>query len=663
MTPIISRQSWRHHGTTIASVAFATMNPRDRGVALSPSPHRMQRLSNTLSRLLPSRAEPLTVRRVGRAIRRRTNRLESTLRARLYPTTVWLPKPAVATGPVARPDLRVGVILDEFSELAFTYEWSQFRLSPDNWRQEMADHKPSLVFVESAWRGNGGDWQGAMTGAGARADALRELLANCHQAKIPTVFWNKEDPPNYARFIETARLFDHVFTVDADMIPTYIKALGHDRVDVLPFAAQPRIHNPIRHGQESVERPHDVAFAGTYFAEKHPERRQQMDLLLGAAAPHGLHIFSRMQTQDSRYRFPAKYSHLIKGSLGYRQMVAAYSAYKVFLNVNSVVDSPTMCPRRLFELSAAQTAVVSTPAASIERFFGKDITVVDNQQDADEQLGNLIMHKELRDRQVLRAHRTVHDQHLYRHRVDKILDTVGLPRSPFDDSVSAIVPTMRPQQLENVWEFLHRQSHPRLELVLVSHGFSPSDKLVAELQARWPLRTVTLREADPDALLGDLMNLGVEAASGRYVAKMDDDNYYAEHYLSDLIRAFSWTDAQVVGKWAHYVHIGDDTGPTLLRFAAAEHRFVRLVQGGTIVTPREVARESRFESLPRKVDTTFLDKIRTAGGRVYSSDRFNFVSNRSTDAAGHTWGVSTSHLLAHSSTLEFYGSAVACATN
>lgn len=153
------------------------------------------------------------------------------------------------------------------------------------------------------------------------------------------------------------------------------------------------------------------------------------------------------------------------------------------------------------------------------------------------------------------------------------------------------------------------------------------------------------------------MNLGVDAASGRYVAKMDDDNYYGPHYLSDLVRAFSWTDAQVVGKWAHYVHIGDDDGPTLLRFQDFEHRFVRLVQGGTILTPAEVARELRFEDLPRRVDTTFLEKVHAAGGTVYSSDRFNFISTRKADASGHTWGISTDEILARSSRVQFFGPA------
>ena len=122
------------------------------------------------------------------------------------------------------------------------------------------------------------------------------------------------------------------------------------------------------------------------------------------------------------------------------------------------------------------------------------------------------------------------------------------------------------------------------------------------------------------------------------------------------------TDAQVVGKWAHYVHIGDETGPTLLRFEDSEHRYVRLVQGGTILTPREVALATRFEDLPRRVDTTFLEKIHAAGGRVYSTDRWNFVSVRGADPGAHTWKVSHEELLARSSRLVFNGDAVAHVT-
>ena len=145
--------------------------------------------------------------------------------------------------------------------------------------------------------------------------------------------------------------------------------------------------------------------------------------------------------------------------------------------------------------------------------------------------------------------------------------------------------------------------------------------------------------ADADLTLGACMNLGVEAATGDLVAKVDDDNFYGTHYLTDLVRALDYSGADVVGKWAHLVHL-ESSGATLLRFEKAEHRFVEQVQGGTLLMRRTVAERIRFEDLPRRVDTTFLAKVRAAGLTVYAADRFNFVSVRRADTGSHTWPIS-----------------------
>jgi Glycosyl transferases group 1/Glycosyl transferase family 2/DUF based on E. rectale Gene description (DUF3880) len=576
---------------------------------------------------------------------------------RLLPRTVIkrrrLPGFDIPSGPMARPELPVAVILDSFSELAFRYEWDQILIAPDDWRQNLEERKPALLFVESAWNGNRGAWRLAMSTERGPSQPLRDLVAWCQATEIPTVFWNKEDPPNYDRFIATAALFDYVFTVDANRIEDYRHDLGHNRISLLPFGAQPRIHNPVLRGKG---RQYDVAFAGTYFADKHPERREQMDYLLSAATDVGLDIYSRMEkTRDSRYQFPAHLSGFVVGSLEYERMLAAYTAYKVFLNVNSVTDSPTMCALRLFELSAAQTAVVSTPAASIESFFGDTVTVVNDEQSANRAIRILVNQPEHRDRLALRAHRRVFDEHLYTHRVGHVLATVGMADSAMADvSVSAVVPTKRPERLPNVMAFIGRQLHPVLELILVTHGFVAEAPELKRLAERYGVDCYSVIAADPTLTLGACMNLGVAAAGGRYVAKMDDDNWYESHYLSDLVRAFSWTDAQVVGKWTHYVHLLRSNA-TLLRFSGAEHRYVELVQGGTIIAPRSVMLELPMEDLPRRVDTTFLEKVRLHGGKVYSADRFNFISIRSPSIDGHTWSISDEDLLVRKSSIQFYG--------
>jgi spore maturation protein CgeB len=567
-------------------------------------------------------------------------------RLSLAPAALPAPQPS-------RPEVRAAVILDDFSALAFGYEWATNAVHPHTWRSDLAAGDVDLLFVESAWAGNGGLWRGKLAGPTGPSSEFRELVQWCRAQGIPTVFWNKEDPPHYDDFLPAAQLIDQVFTSDSGRLPQYRLDLGHERVSVLPFAAQPAVHNPVRpaHGWHS----RDVAFAGMYFAHKYPERRAQMDFLLGGALDAsakmgtGLEIFSRQLGGNADYQFPAPLDSRVVGSLTYPQTLSAYKAYKVFLNVNSVTESRSMCSRRLFELSAAETAIISAPAASIEPFFGDTITVVENAEQTTEALARLLGDDDARDRQALRAHRRVFDEHLYSHRVATVLRSVGLASAEATvPKVSAIVPTVRPEQVDHVLATIAHQSHPAVELVLVTHGFVLDEP---ELRRRAEAAGVTdlvLVSADAGLTLGAILNLGIEASSGDLVAKMDDDNFYGEHYLTDLVRALEFARADVVGKWAHYVLL-ESTGETLLRFAHAEHRYVPQVQGGTLLMGRSLAEEFRFDDLPRGVDTAFLARVIEAGRKVYAADRFNFVSVRRANPESHTWTISDDEIRARSS--------------
>src|SRR5690606_38010953 len=128
---------------------------------------------------------------------------------------VW---PVADRGP-RRPQLRVGVIMDTFSASAWGYEFDVVELKPKHWREQVEAQPIDLLFVESAWSGSNGAWKFQLSGPKSPPEALRELVAHCREQGIPSVFWNKEDPPHFDDFLETARLFDRVFTTDANMIP------------------------------------------------------------------------------------------------------------------------------------------------------------------------------------------------------------------------------------------------------------------------------------------------------------------------------------------------------------------------------------------------------------------------------------------------------------
>ncbi|WP_418909119.1 glycosyltransferase family protein [Glutamicibacter endophyticus] len=560
--------------------------------------------------------------------------------------------------------LNVAVVLDDFSAKAWAPEWNCTFITPESWEQDLATVDFDLLFVESAWAGNDKAWQYHLTGPTAPRPVFVAMVSAFRDASIPTVFWNKEDPPHYEDFLETAKLFDVVFTSDSRKIPDYVRDLGHDRVESLSFAAQPKFHNPTRAINQERR---DVAFAGMYFAEKFPERREQMDIVLGGAAeissrlPHGLDIFSRQHGGDEKYQFPEPYVQYVVGSLEYERMLSAYKYYNVFLNVNSVVDSPSMCARRIFEITAAGTPVVSAPSAAISNFFSEsEVVQVATKDEAAVAIRSIVRSPELRDRIAHLGQRNIWKNHTYGHRAQQVQELAGISAPILHKSsmtvrpkVSAVVSTIRPKQIAHIFETVGKQRDVDAELVLVAHKFGLDEFDLGALAEEYGVLSYQAIEMGEEATLGDCLNHAVQHAGGDFITKMDDDDLYGENYLFDQVAALRYSGATIVGKQAHFMYLADSNA-TLFRFGEREHRFTNLVMGPTMLGSSEVFKSTPFRSVSRGEDTQFLRDIISNGGTVYSSDRYNFMQMRGGNGKIHTWDLSDAELTA-TGTIQWFG--------
>jgi hypothetical protein len=175
-------------------------------------------------------------------------------------------------------DLRVAAVVDTFTEASFAPDCDLITFRPDTWRAAMEADRPHLLFVESAWKGNGGSWE-FQVGSYSYPQSvglphLSELISWCNDHDVPTVFWNKEDPVHFDKFKEAARLFDVVLTTDSDRIPHYeaLDGLRAEVVAALPFAAQPVLHHPTHELADRDPRP---VFGGTYYKNRHPSARSR----------------------------------------------------------------------------------------------------------------------------------------------------------------------------------------------------------------------------------------------------------------------------------------------------------------------------------------------------------------------------------------------------
>ena len=521
----------------------------------------------------------------------------------------------------------VAAIVDKFTEYALRYEVNLELVSRTHWREGLERSRPVCLFVESAWRGNDGRWQNRIVGYDADDDnPLRELLAYCRSNGIPTIFWNKEDPPHFDDFLSAAKEFDFVFTSDADCVPRYREALGHDRIYVLPFAAQPRVHNPSR---EREWPKYPLCFAGSWVPQRYPARSERLRHLLDPSLTHGLHIFDRNLTRAEyglEHSFPDQYKEAVRGTLSYEAMLTAYRCYDVMLNVNSISESPTMFARRVFESLACGTPVISSESVGMSRMLGKHVRVTHSEQET----ASAPSRAYWKTKRRVSAKDTlltgyVHENHTYRHRMNEVFRRVGLePLNDEQPPVSVLMPTMRPQNVAHCLANFKRQAYENKELILILNNAEfDIDAVRRDIES---IPNAQVLHVEGRTTLGDCLNRGVEAASGKYVAEMDDDDHYGERYLSDSVLAASFSVKPRLSEKGMYFVYFEATETTALRENTPEHTFTTsLVAGNTILVHTDVARDISFASLVRGEDTDFQRRAVRAGCRIYSTDRFNYL--------------------------------------
>lgn len=78
-----------------------------------------------------------------------------------------------------------------------------------------------------------------------------------------------------------------------------------------------------------------------------------------------------------RMKYPEKYLPYVNDGVEYRQIPDVYNEYEFGLNFNTITDSNTMFARRVFELMASNTVVLSNYSKGVYRLFGDNVVYLD----------------------------------------------------------------------------------------------------------------------------------------------------------------------------------------------------------------------------------------------------------------------------------------------
>ena len=533
-------------------------------------------------------------------------------------------------------------ILDEISHTSFDSEFKLFQLNKASFEKQIQGSTSLAFFIESCWKGNYGAWEYAFTSPNFQHQNAQNLLKAIDVAKsrnLPIVFWNKEDPMHYDKFLPIASKCDVIFTTDSNKVKDYQRDVPHAKVDTLLFAANINICNPANRFRYEAE---NICFAGSYYGVGHDDRKKQMDALLPTIIKYKGAIYDRMsQLNNDRYAYPVKYRRFIRPAVPFKEIVDIYKQFKIFLNVNTITDSPTMMSRRVYELLACGTPVISTPSLAIEEQFKGIVQVAKDAKEANAIAKRLLENEWEWLRISHLGYREVMLKHTYEHRAMQIANVLGQNIKQEDPLVSIVIASNRPHFIDRIVKNVSRQVYPNIEVIIIAQNYNDQELLKLEQKLKDSskvFRAIHVIKNDSEDTLGKRLNQGIALSQGEYVAKFDDDDFYFPNYLQDMLIPFKFGDYGIVGKKEIFIYL-EGQNKTFVRYKGQRHMETDFLTGATLVFSRKALTQLSFGDLNRGEDSNILEQAKKLKIKTYVADPFNFVVYRSKELSNHTWQV------------------------
>lgn len=493
-------------------------------------------------------------------------------------------------------NMKIACIMDEFTYNSFAPECQLLQITPQGWLEQMETLQPDLFFLESAWLGIGELWK---TKVPHLSNDLIEVLSYCKKENIPVIFWNKEDPIHFETFLATAKYADFVFTTDIDCIKKYKTLLKHNRVYLMPFAAQLKNHNPI----ELYDRSDKFCFAGAYY-KRYPDRNRDLETFIeSVTASKGLDIYDRnYYKNDPNYAFPSSYKKYIVGNLKPEEIDKAYKGYRFNINMNSVKQSQSMCARRVFELLASNTVTVSNYSRAVRNLLGDLVLCTDDGKQLSDQIGKF-SDEEYYNKYRLLGLRKVLTEHTYTHRLSYIVNTVYKNKLLTESVHVAILAQVNSKdEFEHVYRQYQRQDYKTTRLFIISDlaDLNENNDNV-EFVNEWTEEVARHIQTDFDVAVF-----------------FSSNDYYGKHYITDFVFTAKYADFPVYTKNVFFTNNGQ----------------VVKVLGGKVyntVTSYQL-RRSAIRLADFSIDNLIeyvngIDNRSISSERVFSIDEYNYCEN------------------------------------
>lgn len=407
-----------------------------------------------------------------------------------------------------RENINIGIITDNLAYDYFKDSANFFYLNHSNYKQVFEQQKLDFIIFVTCWRGIlNNDWAGIATNPDIK-DKLYEILAYCKNKNTPIVFWSKEDPIHYDKFIDIAKRSDFIFTTDENCINKYKQDTNNHNVSILRYGINPTIHNPIGiriKNDLGLPTLNEVLFAGSWYEEFEKRCVEQRLIFDGVLASNKtLRIIDRNYFNHTTNKiYPPQYLPHTLPPVEYKKLQQIHKLFDWSINVNIVSDSPTMCAARIYELQALGVSIISNPSLAVSESFPQ-IYIPKSSQDVTAILS------------------TTSPLEIYRNQA------IGIRNAYNGNTVFDRIAEI----LTHLGKHSVNKAEDRKVLVVANH-MTPKIKRMFT-QQNYKDKTLILEK--------DIMKHN----TGRYYAHFSEKYNYKANYLQDMINAFKYTDVSYI---------------------------------------------------------------------------------------------------------------------
>jgi glycosyltransferase involved in cell wall biosynthesis len=202
--------------------------------------------------------------------------------------------------------------------------------------------------------------------------------------------------------------------------------------------------------------------------------------------------------------------------------------------------------------------------------------------------------------------------------------------------VSIVNCTNKLQFVDNLFKNYSNQNWNNKELIIIVNRNAIN--LTPYRNRAKHMKNVSIYRLPADVSLGYCLNFAISKARYNYIAKFDDDDYYAPNYISRSMTVLMRENIDVVWKIPVYVYL-QSKKCLYIRYPNRKDKLVGFVPGGTIMFKKRVFKFVKFSNVSLGEDARFLKKCRAMVLKLATTDKYNYVYIRRKNSNSHSMKV------------------------